>query len=817
MKLSVKAIYLILLLLTPSIINATEEDRDFRVINAAHGLADNSAQIVTCTKTGRMIISTIGNINFYDGTNFSHIDTRLDFQFSLPEYHGNYHLYFDKFHHMWLKNTGTVTCVDMMKEDFVQNVDSVIQSLGYEGRVLDLFVDNGGYVWLLTEKGLYDVANKKNYEIIRDRNLQDLDVYDGKLLLFFDSGDEIGLDLKSGRVAHRTKAYEWEVGQNYLNSSILQAYNDGYFQIRNGDKGAVLLYFDAKKKEWTKLKESSYHLNNLCVENDKLYIPSEYGYWVYDIKTKQETHIEALRLVGGKSMETNCNTISFDKQGGMWIGTEKRGLLYARPKQTLFTTYTWDQPEALKYSHYMDHLEQNISEFNGKQANCMFMDSRQWSWFGTTTGLYLYRTPQSEPVVFSKKEGLLNNVIHSVVEDQDHNIWVSTSCGITCIMFEGDKPVFVNSFNQNDNVPIESFKNCKAVCLDDGMIVMQAIDHVVTFYPKDFETINKHHPVKLYPKLIRLLLNGNFVAPRQAIDGNVVIDRAITRVQDIVLNANQNTLSLTFSGLNYFRPLQTYYRVRVKGIDEDWRIFSYFNSDGVVDTQGMLHLPLVGLTPGKYEVEIQASMFPEEWEGTPFVWVIHVNQPWWKAKGAYVILVVLVMILLLINFYFYSRNTKMREKRNNLEGDVIRKVRAFVDRCDGLANEKMAPLKEELDGSEQTNTKLSPEFISVMMKLIPYVREHKNDELTMRTLSEASNMNVASLYEVVTSNLYKSPRALDRIFRLQKSLKLLSSTEKTVEEIAEECGFYTPNYFIGNFFHEYKMTPMEYRVENASN
>jgi hypothetical protein len=42
-------------------------ERVFHTITALDGLADNSAQTLKCTKTGRMTISTIGTINFYDG------------------------------------------------------------------------------------------------------------------------------------------------------------------------------------------------------------------------------------------------------------------------------------------------------------------------------------------------------------------------------------------------------------------------------------------------------------------------------------------------------------------------------------------------------------------------------------------------------------------------------------------------------------------------------------------------------------------------------------------------------------------------------
>ncbi len=83
----------------------------------------------------------------------------------------------------------------------------------------------------------------------------------------------------------------------------------------------------------------------------------------------------------------------------------------------------------------------------------------------------------------------------------------------------------------------------------------------------------------------------------------------------------------------------------------------------------------------------------------------------------------------------------------------------------------------------------------------------------MRKLGEVANVDIVHLYEVVTANIYKSPRHMTEQFRLRKAVELLTSTNMTIEEISNECGFYTPNYFMGNFFHEYKRTPAEYREE----
>lgn len=794
---------------------AVTHERTFNVINAANGLADNSAQVVACTKTGRMIISTIGNLNFYNGATFSHIDTHQDFHYPLPSYSGHYHLYFDRRHHIWLKNKYTVTCVDLMLEQFVKDVDHIIrEEFGCKEDIRDLFVDSEGDIWLLTDRGLYGVEQRQTYGVMRSRNLQDVDVYGNMLLTFYDNGEEIALDLKTGRLLHRTSPYDAEHAQVYGKSGVLLRSNDTIYQIRNGDKGSILLRFDLKRLKWDKVMELPYHLNNMALHEGLLYMPSEYGYWIYNPTTGEQEHIESLMMSDGRMLGTDCNTLAFDKQGGMWIGTERRGLLYAHPRVSPFKALTWDNPEAGRYAVLMDDIEQNITEFKGQKANCKYVDSRGWTWYGTTTGLYLYRQPDGRPEVFNKYNGLFNNVIHSVVEDKQHNIWLSTSCGISCIVFEGDRVGFVNNYNEADNVPNEAFINCKAICLDDGRIVMQALDHVMVFQPADFITLDKRYASKLYPKLVKIMVNGTTVEPEVEIDGNVVVDRAVSRTADISLNADQNSISLLFSGLNYFRPLQTYYRVRVIGLDDQWRVFTYFSQNPQVDNQGMLHLPLINLAPGEYRVEVQASMFPDSWDSdeTPFQWAIHVNQPWWRTTGVYIALLLLLAILLGVNFYLYSRNTKMRVRRSNAEGDVIRKVRSFIERCNLISDQPLSPTEDELySDKEDMRRQLSPAFIEVMLKLMAYLNSHRQAELTMNLIGKVADMEILKLYDLFTNNLYKNPRELVRVFRLRQAEQLLLHSDKSIEQIAAECGFYTPNYFIGNFFHYYKQPPLQYR------
>ena len=163
--------------------------RVFTQYTSAEGLADNSAQTIHCTKTGRLVITTVGQINFYDGAQFSYIDPTDENIYALPEYRGNYHLYFDRYHHIWLKNTHSVTCVDLTTERFAASIDDELHNFGVKDRVLDLFVDSTGVVWVLSAGGLYNVETKKVLKPRPQLNLQDVEVYKDKyVMLFYENG-----------------------------------------------------------------------------------------------------------------------------------------------------------------------------------------------------------------------------------------------------------------------------------------------------------------------------------------------------------------------------------------------------------------------------------------------------------------------------------------------------------------------------------------------------------------------------------------------------------------------------------------------------
>jgi len=812
-------ILLVCLLACVLSVMADTSRRVFLVYNARDGLADNSAQTIHCATSGRVVITTMGQINFFDGNHFSFIDPSKENMYPLPSYTGNYHIYVDKYHHMWLKNTHTITCVDLLTEMFVGSVENVFREFGIDEEVMDFFVDGSGVVYLLTKKGLYSVESKKYYKVREKLSLQDLATYQGKyLLLFYETGVVDIQELSTGSTVNSCKAYDGENVQKYKNSSVLYSDDYMFYQIRNGSKGAILMSFNIGKWEWKTLMETPYHLNNLDKRGNFLYIPCEYGYWVVDVESGRAGHVDELRLKSGRVINTDINAMCFDRQGGMWIGTEKWGVLYSRPFGAPFTAYTWDQPEAMKYDAIMANTPSSRT-FKGKTVNTIFKDSRGRIWVGTYSGLYLYQKESDNlPRSFTRRDGLLNNVIHSIIEDKDHNIWVGTSYGISCLKLDADGNLAdILSYNQYDNVPEESFVNGKALCLPDSTIVMQSLDHVVTFNPSQMTTLHMSYGFDLHPELVGLMVNGNRIRTGEKLNGKVVLDLALIRMKEFNFDYDQNSLSLTFSALNHFRPQQTYYRVRVKEMDDAWKVMAPYNSQGLVDSRGQFHLPLPNLKPGTYTIEMQASMSIDEWNTEPHEWVIHINEPWWRATGLFVLLGLALLALFLWNVYLYVRNANMKSRRISEEKVIIRRIKMFAERCVHTKDEIIAPMVDEISGGgADASNNLSEEFVQTMMKLLDFVDEKRISQLSMKMLSEKAGMELQKFYTLINANIYKSPRELVKRVMMNRAEEMIRTTGEDIADIAEKCRFYSPNYFIASFFHEYHMLPEEYRRKAVS-
>jgi ligand-binding sensor domain-containing protein len=130
-------------------------------LDVSDGLSDNQVAHILQLEDGRMVFTTHGNINLYDGMNFHYIHRSDSSIYELNNYHGAYHVYIGEDDLLWVKDFKRVWCLDVKHEQYLDSPERIFMMYGLREKVQDLFVDSEKRLWCLTKNGLWHKGAKK--------------------------------------------------------------------------------------------------------------------------------------------------------------------------------------------------------------------------------------------------------------------------------------------------------------------------------------------------------------------------------------------------------------------------------------------------------------------------------------------------------------------------------------------------------------------------------------------------------------------------------------------------------------------------------
>ena len=354
--------------------------------------------------------------------------------------------------------------------------------------------------------------------------------------------------MTSRKRLYSAAAYAETEQQYFARTSLVVKAPNSFYQLRNGYKGG-LFCFNTCQRTWKKILEENYALNTLIItpDNQKAYITCVHGFWILDLTKEKLQYIPILETKNGQRLSIEISTIFQDRQGGLWIGTLNRGLLYYHPSMHKLTQinrnnfpvapekdiavesfaednkgmiYLKEHTHIYRLSTEKDGTRTLISEhnssipaevkkkfnrgtetafFKGKTYTALCTDTRGWTWAGTADGLELFIPDEQTPRIFYRENGLSNNFVQGIIEDDHNDIWVTTSNGISRIHInqKNKEPYFTN-FNQQDGA-LEGEYLTKAVFkASDGTLYFGGIDGFNIFNP-DNESITPELP--LFPSV----------------------------------------------------------------------------------------------------------------------------------------------------------------------------------------------------------------------------------------------------------------------------------------------------------------------------
>lgn len=431
----------------------------FTPINGTNGLGGNRVRNISQLPDGRIMIITEGLLNLYDGTDFNYLHYGPTHICQLSEYSGFHHEYIDAHGHLWFKNQHQLMAVDVALERFVEQPDSLLALWGIDSPMKDFFMDKAKNIWIITDKDelvRIDKVNLKAKTFLTHVSsignaidqVYDLGVLGEQLYLFYRSGLLICYNLKSQKEIYRQKLPDELPKGKYENTSYVVPGNNTFYQLRNGNKGGVMLNYNVTKRNWEVVFQTDYWLNSLSIDKDSsIWISCYMGLWNIDAGLKKKQYIPNLKLVDGRTIHTEVSTLYNDNQGGMWLGTLNQGILYYHPNRfrfqnigkTLFTNtedmniyvtcFTTDnygnilvgtRKGLFYYNPSDDSLHPYSRELSVINCNTLFKDSRQRIWLGTA-GQELYCITPDKGI---KCYTLQGQTIHSIMELPDRTLYL---------------------------------------------------------------------------------------------------------------------------------------------------------------------------------------------------------------------------------------------------------------------------------------------------------------------------------------------------------------------------------------------------------
>ncbi len=374
----------------------------------------------------------------------------------------------------------------------------------------------------------------------------------------------------------------------------------------------------------------------------------------------------------GKPQAVNNYTIHeiyIDKNQKIWIATfgggvdifDIPGKIFSRPaqgdlKNCIVTDIAQVSDDMFWFSTWQNGLYQYICSKNSiiklpvdpdnpeklrsEKISTIFIDSNGTRWVGTyDKGIARYNPKDQTFHHFSVEDGLPDNSVFSILEDDFGNLWFSTDNGL-CKFNHHDQ--LYKTFNVHDGLQSNRFTLNAACKCSNGLFYFGSVNGLLVFYPQKTDR-NMHIP----PIAITdMKIKGATLLPGKS----GPLQQAITETNQINLKYHQNSFSFEFVALDLTAPLKNRYAYQLKGLEADWH---YTSAD-------RRYVNYTELKPGKYVFKVRGSNNDGIWNKKGASVSINISPPFWQTWPSKIILIFL--ILGGCHYYFRNRVKNIRMK-----------------------------------------------------------------------------------------------------------------------------------------------------------
>jgi ligand-binding sensor domain-containing protein/serine phosphatase RsbU (regulator of sigma subunit) len=586
-------------------------------------------------------------------------------------------IYLDSKGTFWVGTENGLNKFDRKREVFIRyynnptNPNSLLNS-----NINVVFEDKSGGLWIGTDNGL----NKYNSAIDGFESFTALTYQNQNKLItsitsiIQDKSDIIWIGSLQGLIKMEQRKQSFRLYDNgkdntplFSNNYVSAILKDNNRRIWVGTWGTGLHVFNRKSNQIEKFNAANSNLKNDYVhkifqdKSGRIWIGTQNGIYfynessnsfytfenkrlvntfrtnrVYDILQDSKDNVwvacrNGLHKITGDSIKSyysnlnDKNTISSnlvyclieDKNGIIWIGCEF-GFNRLDPKTETIKQY-------IRSNYSCDNcLSSNeiITVFEDKSNDCL--------WIGTVNGLNKF-IPEGETfITYTEKDGLPNNIIYAILQDNSGNLWMSTNRGIS--KFDPVKEEFYN-FGISDGLQNYEFNIGAYYRSGDDEMFFGGISGLNSFYP---DSVKKK----------QFIPNVEITSVELLSDEK---NRLVTIGRDKTINVpyDNNLITIEFSALDFSMSEKNNYAYKLEGIEDEW-----------ISLGNRRYVNFSNLPSGKYIFRVKGSNSDFVWNEDGADLQIIVETPIWKHPISYTLYIILAIFSVFSLIQYRTRNLR---------------------------------------------------------------------------------------------------------------------------------------------------------------
>lgn len=611
------------------------------------------------------------------------------------------HIFIDKDNDCWFSSNGVFKGV-IFYSPLTGEQKHLIQDAGPSSLssnvIQSVIQDDRGDIWLATDHGGVDIVHKKDFSVKTITHVED----DRKSLpdnnvstIYHDYSGTIWIGTFKSAVSyyHEERIQFPQYRRQSGNSSSLSFDDVSSFaedkkgNVWIGTNGGGLIRFNRQTNSFRQFTHDPSNTNsisnNIIVSltidrNDDLWIGTYFG-GLEKFDGNSFTHYRHDPANPASLSDDRVMCVCEDAGNDLWIGTLGQGMDKLDRKTGVFTHYDISRPNTIRNNYVscitedsrhklwigtgygIDVLDKSSGQFihyssdsNGLSSdnvNYLYCDSHGYMWVGTREGLNVFDPARRRFQTFTAEQGLPDNTIQCIVEDRQHDIWVTTYNGISRLSGDWSAPPgnlqpIVNNFYESDGLQGREFNEKAGLMTTDGYVLLGGHNGFNLFDPTHILARKSNPPIVLTD----LQLFNKNVTPGQQINGHSILDRSLSSTNAITLHHNDNVFSIEFASLDFFQHTKDKYAYKLEGFDKGWLV-----TDGKARKA-----TYTNLDAGTYTFHVKAADENGDWHSNEATLKIVVLPPFWKTPLAYILYALAILAALWFARKMVLRRAHMR-------------------------------------------------------------------------------------------------------------------------------------------------------------